>query len=240
MLALGQAFFSLNIALGVTLMFGAFLPEKSKILPNVIGITIADTGIALLAGCIIFPIAFAHNLTPNSGPSLIFMTLPVAFSSLPFGRFFSVLFFLMLEIAAFTSIIAMIEPFTHWLSNFKISRVKSCLIAGIICWVLSLGNIFSFNIWQHATLWGKNYYQWNDYITANIMLPIGGLLIAFFCGWFLKKQQMATILGWKENGVAIATWRFSMRIVAPVAIVFILLNALHIILIFNSCIAWFY
>lgn len=229
LLAMGQAFFSLNIALGVTLLFGAYLPDKSRILPNVLGITIADTGIALLAGCVIFPIAFAHHLTPNSGPSLIFMTLPVAFNSLPYGQVFAVLFFLMLELAAFTSIISMIEPFTNWMLTKKISRRKSCLIAGGICWIISLGNIASFGPWKNLTLWGRNFYGWNDFITANIMLPIGGLLIALFCGWYLKKEQLATTLGWKTNCIAISLWRFSLRIIAPLAISLILLAALHII-----------
>lgn len=229
LLALGQAFFSLNIALGVTLMFGAYLPEKSKVFPNVLGITIADTGIALLAGCVIFPIAFAHNLTPSSGPSLIFKTLPVAFASLPYGQVFAVLFFLMLEVAAFTSIIAIIEPFTHWIGRGKWSRYTSCLVAGFLCWVLSLGNIASFNVWEKVTWWGKNYYQWNDYITANLMLPIGGLLLAIFAGWFVQKDQMANILGWQPNGLAITAWQWSLRLLAPLAIAFILLQAVHII-----------
>ena len=229
LLAMGQAFFSLNIALGVTLLFGAFLPDKSRILPNVLAITIADTGIALLAGCVIFPIAFAHNLTPSSGPSLIFMTLPVAFNQLPYGHFFAILFFLMLELAAFTSIIAMVEPFTNWMMHKKISRVKACLIAGVICWLISLGNIASFGPLKNATLWGKNYYAWNDFITANIMLPLGGLLIALFCGWLIKKDQMAATLGWKVDGVAMSLWLFSLRIIAPLGIGLILLSAMHVI-----------
>ncbi len=227
LLALGQAFFSLNVAMGITMMFSAYLPKKVPIISSAIAIAIADTVIALLAGLIIFPIAFSNHLQPGSGPGLIFRTLPIAFAQMPWGNFIASLFFLMLELAAFSSAIALIEPTVAWMmQRFNCKRLTACLVTGIMAWILSIGTIISFNVGKNFDLFGMNFYQLIDFITSDIMLPVGGLLIAIFTGWFLKRSIINEQLTEATSRIWILLWRFILRYLAPLCIVLILLGAL--------------
>lgn len=230
LLALGQAFFSLNVAMGVTIMFSAYLPKKIPLISSVITIAIADTTIAMLAGLVIFPIVFANHLVPAAGPSLIFQTLPLAFSKIPGSTLIAVLFFLMLFFAAFTSVIALLEPAVCWLmETCNMSRHKSVLYVGTTVWLLSLAAIISFSHGKYIHVYGVTYFKMVDYITANIMLPVGGLLLAIFTGWLLSKKSIYTELSWNINGTWFQIWRFILRYIAPLAILFILLSAFKII-----------
>jgi len=230
LLALGQAFFSLNIAMAITMMFSAYLPKKTPIVSSAIAIAIADTGFAILAGLIIFPIVFTFHLKINAGPSLIFQTLPIAFGQLPFGSVIATLFFLLLFFAAFTSSIALIEPSISWLmERFHMKRVSAVLIAGIGCWVLSLGSILSFTEWKDFKIFGLTFYHMVDTITAGIMLPLGGMLIALFTGWLISKKLLESELAWKTHHGWYRIWQFILRYFAPIAILFILLTSFNVI-----------
>ena len=188
--AMGQAFFSLSIGMGAIMAYGAYIPENQLIGKTVISIILLDTFVALIAGVAIFPIVFSNSdLTINAGPSLIFETLPVAFYSLPFGNIFSVLFFVLLSIAALSSSISLLEPFTAWMEEkFKTERKIIVCILGLLIWVIGLGSIFSFNIGQEIKLFGLNFLEGLDYLTNNIMLPMGGFFIALLIGWILPKH----------------------------------------------------
>lgn len=222
--ALGQAFFSLNVAMGVTIMFSAYLPKRVPVASSAAIVAVVDTAVALLGGLIIFPVVFAFHLEPSSGPGLIFKTLPIAFSGLPFGSVIGSLFFLMLLFAAFTSVIALLETCVAWLGDaFNLSRIKAAIISGLVCWWLSLLTILSFSHTDHFSFIGATYYAAVDYLTANIMLPVGGILIAVFCGWLLDKRLIQAELGWDTSGVWFKCWRFIMCFVAPLAIVLIML-----------------
>jgi neurotransmitter:Na+ symporter, NSS family len=230
LIALGQAFFSLNIAMAITMMFSAYLPKKTPIISSAIAIAIADTGFAILSGLIIFPIVFTYHLKVNAGPSLIFQTLPIAFGQLPYGTLIASLFFLLLFFAAFTSSIALIEPAVSWMmERFHIKRISAVLITGTGCWLLSLGSIFSFTEWKNVTFFGKTFYQFVDMITAGIMLPLGGMLIALFTGWFIKKQLLENELAWKTHHGWYRVWQFILRYFAPIAILLILLMSCGVI-----------
>ena len=230
LLALGQAFFSLNVAMGVTLMFSAYLPEKSSVVKNTIAIAIADTGFALLSGLIIFPIVFAFGLKPGAGPSLIFQTLPIAFGQMPGGRIISTLFFMMLFFAAFSSVVAIMEPSTAWLmEHFKLPRKKAVLYLGIIMWVLSLGTVGSFSHPHYFSLFKVTFFQGIDYLTASIMLPVGGLLLAIYAGWKVKAEIFQEGLGWNIESFWFKLWRFNLRYFAPAAIFLILLTSTGIL-----------
>ncbi len=230
LMALGQAFFSLNIAMGVTIMFSAYLPKKVSIPSSVVAITIADTGVALLAGLIIFPIVFANHLKPGAGPSLIFKILPLAFKHLPYGSVIAALFFLMLFFAAFSSVIAVIEPSIAWLiENCRMSRAKAVLISGGVCWLLSLGTIASFSYPKHLHIFGKSFFQIIDFVTAGIMLPIGGLLLAIFTGWLLYKRLIQQTVAWNTQSIWYRLWQVLLRYFTPIAILFILLTSFGII-----------
>ena len=230
LLALGQAFFSLNIAMAITMMFSAYLPKKTSIVSSAIAIAIADTGFAILAGLIIFPIVFTYHLPVNAGPSLIFQTLPIAFGQLPFGSVIAALFFLLLFFAAFTSSIALIEPAVAWLmERFHIKRIAAVLIAGGGCWLLSLGTILSFTEWKDFHMFGRTFYHTIDMITSDIMLPLGGMFVAIFTGWFIKKEVLENELQWKTHHNWYHLWQFILRYFAPVAILFILLTSFGIL-----------
>lgn len=227
--ALGHAFFTLSLATGSIMMYGAYLPKRVSVTSSAITIMIADTGIALIAGLVIFPIVFANHLEPGSGPGLIFKTLPIAFSHMPYGSFFATVFFIMLFFAAFTSAISLLEPSVSWfMETFKISRSKAVTIAGCIIWFLGLGTVFSFNIWSHIKLFGLDFFELMDYLTANFMLPIGGFGVAIFAAWRVDKAIIKTELGEKNHAV-ISCWRFLLRYISPLVIVILFLSFIGII-----------
>lgn len=230
LLALGQAFFSLNVAMGITMMFSAYLPEKTPLISSVIAITFADTAIALIAGMVIFPIVFAHHLSPDVGPSLIFQTLPIAFSEIPFGQIIALFFFLMLFFAAFTSVLAMFEPSTRWLVEVcGFSRHKSTWTVGIGVWLVSLLSVLSFSDKKLVTVFGTTPFHIIDELTATYMLPIGAFLIAIFTGWLLSKKIIVDTLGWDIHSRWFRLWIFTLKFVAPICIIFILLTAIKVI-----------
>ncbi len=227
--ALGHAFFTLSLATGSIMMYGAYLPKKASITKASIYIAIADTSIALIAGIAIFPIVFANGLQPSAGPGLIFQTLPIAFGHLPYGSFFAVLFFVMLLFAALTSAISLLEPTVAWLiETFHTTRARAAIIAGIIIWILGFLTIFSFNILSHVKPFGMTLFDNLDYLTANIMLPIGGLFIAFFAAWLISKNNVRDELQLSDRWL-FKSWHFIMRYITPIAIVVIFLNFVGII-----------
>ena len=226
LLALGQAFFSLSIGTGIMLTYGKYVSKETSIMRTCIIVVFADTLVALLAGLAIFPIIFANGLEPSAGPSLIFKTLPVAFSQMHFGDFFSALFFLMLLFAAFTSAIALLEPTILWLmEKYDFSRAKAATSAGFVLWVVSLGSVASFNIGAQFKIFGMTFFDLLDTITSNIMLPLNGLIVALFTGWIIHKQDTRDEFQLHTNSLSFRSWRFVARYIAPVAILLIFLNA---------------
>jgi len=230
LIALGHAFFSLSLASGVMITYGAYMPGKVSIARTSIWIALADTSVALIAAMVIYPIVFAQGLDAGQGPGLIFVTLPVAFGQMPGGQLIGTLFFVMLVFAAFTSTIAMIESVVAWLTQSKgFSRIQACVVSGIVLWCLSLLSVFSFSgaswaQWQFNFV-GKevhNLFEVIDHLTSDIMLPLGGLAIAIFAGW--KVRQHASREELNTSPVAYSIWLFCIRWFTPVAIVAVFLN----------------
>lgn len=233
--ALGHSFFTLSLASGIVVMFGAYLPTGVSVVKTSIYIAIADTLVALLAGLVIFPVVFGYGLAPSAGPGLIFQTLPIVFSQMPGGYFFGTAFFTMLVFAAFTSSLAFMEASVAWLEGrFAFRRMQAAFVSGTVLWLLSLLTIFSFAgaEWTKLDLsWlgggQANIFETIDFLTANVMLPLGGLLIALFGAWIMTKQasreEMAT------NSIIYNIWLFSLRYVAPVAITVVFLQLVGII-----------
>ncbi len=221
--AMGQAFFSLSIGMGAIMAYGAYIPENQLIGKTVLSIILLDTFVALIAGIAIFPIVFNNSdLMINAGPSLIFETLPVAFYSLPFGNIFSVLFFILLSIAALSSSISLLEPFTAWMEEkVKTERRIIVCILGLLIWIIGLGSIFSFNIWAEIKLFGLNFLEGLDYLTNNIMLPMGGFLVALLTGWILPKRFLEENLN--INKSLFKLFFFCLRYISIGAIVLIFL-----------------
>ncbi|MEE9452359.1 MAG: sodium-dependent transporter [Gammaproteobacteria bacterium] len=229
LVALGQAFFTLSLALGTIIAYGAYLPRDVSIPEGAFTVAFADTTVALLAGMAIFPIVFAHDLTPSAGPGLLFQSLPIAFGDMPYGNIFSALFFFMIVLAALATTISLLEPTVSWLiEKFKLTRRHAAVVAGSAVWLLGFLSIFSFNLWSGYQLFGLSIFGVIDYITSNIMLPLGGLLIAVFVGWFMKKQFIQRELN-SEKGLSYYLLRFLLAFICPIAIIAVFLNAVGII-----------
>ena len=225
LIALGHAFFTLSLGMGVVMTYGAYLPRGNSISKTVVVIAIADTVIALLAGLVIFPIIFENSLAPNSGPGLIFQTLPIAFGYMPNGALWGSLFLSMLIFAALTSAIALIEPAVAWLiESRKISRARAALYIGVVVWVLGIGTILSFNIWSSESylFHGMSFFDLLDYLVSNIMLPLGGLFITVFVGWSLNKSSSKEEMG---DSWGYKIWFFMIRYISPVGVIIIFLHA---------------
>jgi len=229
LVALGHAFFTLSLASGAIMTYGSYLPKNTSIVKTSIAVAIVDTVVALLAGMAIFPIVFAYGLEPGAGPGLIFVTLPIAFGQMPFGIVFGTLFFVMLSIAALTSAISLIEPAVAWLTEkCQFSRLKACVTSGLVLWILGVGTVLSFNIWEQHKIFGKNFFELIDFLTANLMMPLGGLLVAIFSAWIINSKVAEQELG-LGKGICFKLWQLTMRYLTPIGIVVVFLNALGVI-----------
>jgi NSS family neurotransmitter:Na+ symporter len=223
LIALGHAFFTLSLGMGAMMAYGSYLPRHISIARASITVSVLDTLVALLAGLAIFPIVFAHTLEPAAGPGLVFLTLPVAFSEMQGGDLIGTLFFLFLAVAALTSSISVLEPAVEYLQErFGGRRPAITLVCGGAIWLLGIASALSFNAWSDIKLFGKTFFDLLDYLTANIMAPLSGLLIALFAGWVMSKSGVADELG-MGDGAGFRLWRFVVRYIAPVgvAVVFI-------------------
>lgn len=220
--AVGQAFFSVSVGLGGVMMYAAYLPKDASI-PGSAGYVIsADTLVAMLAGLAIFPIVFAWGLPPDSGPGLLFISLPLAFGGMPLGSLVGALFFFFLFVAALTSAVALYEPTTAFLEERGIRRRVGVAVAAGTSWVLGLGSVFSFNLISH---WQVTPFQTITWGLNNIVLPVGALILAWFAGRVLSRQATVAELGmgdgWRYRG-----WRLAVRWVAPIIILALLLSNL--------------
>lgn len=223
--AMGQAFFSLGLGMGAIMVYGSYLPSHVSIARASLFVAAADTVVALLAGMAIFPIVFANHLEPSMGAGLIFQTLPVAFGQMPGGSLFGMLFFVLIFFAAITSSIALIEPAVAWLAeNRGLTRSAASLWSGLLCWLLGLGTVYSFNDWAAYTWFGKNFFELVDFVTSDLMLPLGGLMIALFAGWVMKAEVSEVELE-MAPGPGYRVWRFLIRYLAPSGVVTIFLKA---------------
>ncbi len=236
LIAMGHAFFTLSLGMGAIMVYGSYLPGDASIAKTSITVSLMDTAVALLAGLAIFPIVFANGLEPGAGPGLIFQTLPIAFGHMQYGAFFGMLFFILLVFAAWSSSISLIEPAVAWLvENKGMTRVYASIVAGFATWAMGLLTVLSFNLWSEVKLLSmievfKDYTVFDllDYLTANIMLPLGGLLIAIFAAWKMSRASSVDELGMGDR-FFYPLWRFLVRYITPVAVVIVFLNAISVI-----------
>jgi NSS family neurotransmitter:Na+ symporter len=228
--AMGQAFFSLSLGMGTIMIYGSYVPKDTSIAQTSVMIAIADSGVALIAGMAIFPIVFANSMEPGAGPSLIFETLPVAFGNMTGGIAFGTMFFILLLVAAWTSSISLIEPaVTLLIENYRMTRISASIWCGMVTWALGFGTAFSFNIWSEATLFGMTYFDNLDYLTSNLMLPLGGIFIALFAGWILSKEITREELAVNGTSMSYQAWQILIRYIAPIAVLIVLFNAIGVL-----------
>ncbi len=226
MTALGQAFFSLSLGMGAIMIYGSYLPSNASIPQTAFIIAGADTLVAILAGLAIFPIVFGYGLEPGQGPGLVFITLTIAFGHMPGGQFFGVLFFVLLAVAALTSAISVLEPVVAWLvESARWGRIKSCLVAGIGAWLLGVGSLLSFNEWSGFTPGGRNFFDWAEFLSTTVLLPLGGMLVAVFAGWGMARSSTMNELGIGDS-LAYQAWVVLARFVAPVGVGIVFVEAM--------------
>lgn len=219
--ATGQAFFSLSVGLGTMLAYGAYLPGNVSIPRTSVVIVLAAILTAVLAGAAIFPIVFANGLNPSEGPGLVFVTLPVAFGAMPGGALFGTVFFVLLAIAALTSSVSLLEPIVAAFSGRTgLSRSTLAWVGGLVAWCLGFLTLFSFNIWSDVHPLGgtRTWFDWIDYATSNLMLPLGGVMLALFAGWVVTREDSIRALGF-ESPLLFRLWQVLVRVVAPVGVV---------------------
>ncbi|RKZ49507.1 MAG: sodium-dependent transporter [Candidatus Parabeggiatoa sp. nov. 3] len=234
--AMGQAFFSLSLGMGSIMVYGAYLPKQASIAQTTTAVVVADTLVAILAGLIIFPIVFSNGLQPDAGVGLVFKTLPIAFGQMPFGSFFGTVFFVLLALAAWSSAISLIEPAVAWLvETGKFTRLSATIGCGLAAWLVGLATVFSFNIWsdikplsQFASFEDKTLFDLIDYLTTNIMLPLGGLFIAIFVAWIMKRQIVSDEFKSSPNRLGFQVWYFLLRYLTPLGIGLVFLNTIGV------------
>jgi NSS family neurotransmitter:Na+ symporter len=232
LVAIGQAFFSIGVAMGLMMAYGAYLPKEISIARSAVIIAVMDTGVAIIAGLAIFPVVFAHGLDPAEGPGLIFVSLPIAFGSVTGGLVFGTLFFILLFFAALTSVIGCIEPVIAWCQEkFDMNRTLATVMSCGSIFVLGIGTVFSFNLWKEWRPLAAvdryadfGYFEILDYLTANIMMPATGLLLALFVGWMVKPEAIEQQLN-IENPKLFRAWFWLLRWVVPISIALILVSS---------------
>lgn len=217
--ALGHAFFSLSLGMGAVMVYGSYLQRHVSIARTTLFVALADTGVGLLVGLAIFALVFANGLEPAAGPGLIFQTLPIAFGKMPGGAFIGTLFFLLVAFAAWTSAISLVEPAIAWITeNTRLTRLQAAWLIGLTDWVLGIAVLLSFSAWKDVRLlFGLSIFDTLDKLTTNILLPLGGLLMALFAGWVMKTphvQEELNVGAWPYR-----LWRFTIRFVSPLAII---------------------
>ncbi|MGI3124528.1 sodium-dependent transporter [Nitratireductor sp. PBL-C9] len=229
--ALGQAFFSLSLGMGAMITYGSYLNRHDDIATSAVAVTLLDAAVAVLAGLVILPAVFAFGATPSAGPGLTFITLPSIFAQMPFGALFSALFFFLLAIAALTSAVALLEVvIVYFVDEGEANRRKVALIIGVVTFALAVPASLSLGIWSGYTIGGKSLLDALDFFTNNITMPLGGLLVAIFVGWTLRRTAVAELVdGSAIAPVLVNAWHFIIRYVAPLAIVLILVNGLGLI-----------
>lgn len=228
LVALGHAFFTLSVGMGAVMAYGAYLPNEASIPMTSVAVVSMDTAVSLLACLVIFPIVFANGLDPAAGPGLVFQSLPLAFGQMPGGVFVAVVFFLLLTFAAWTSAISLMEPAVAWfVEALGVTRRQAALTVGLLVWLLGFLTVLSFGSLAELRFLRGTVFDNIDYLTNNIMLPVGGLAIVVFAGWVMSANSSAEEID-PAAGTGYRVWRFTARFVAPVAVVLILLNALEL------------
>ena len=218
--ALGHAFFTLSVGMGAIMAYGAYMPSNASIPSAVLTIGILDTVVAIAAGLAIFAIVFANGLEPGQGPGLMFVTVPIAFGNMVLGVLFGTLFFILVSFAALTSAISIIEPAMAFVvEDFNAKRWRVAVALGIVCWVLGLGTVFSFNAWANVHVVGDlTFFDFFDFVTQKVMMPLGGLLIAIFVAWVLPKKIVQAQLRLPGGRPVEVLWEVLIRVAAPLGV----------------------
>ena len=222
--AMGQSFFTLSLGIGALAIFGSYIGKERSLTGEALSIAILDTFVALMAGLIIFPACFAYDIQPDSGPNLIFITLPNVFNAMKGGRLWGTLFFLFMSFAAFSTIIAVFENILSFAMDLTgCSRKKAVMINLIAIIVLSLPCVLGFNVLSGLKLPGGSVLDFEDFLVSNNLLPLGSLVYLLFCtsryGWGFRNFMKEANTG---EGIKFPSWaRFYVSYILPVIVLVI-------------------
>lgn len=231
--ALGQAFFTLSLGIGTIITYAASLPKDVNIVKSSIFVAMFDTVIALIAGVIIFSFLFEAGAQSTAGPGLVFISLPVIFEQWgTLGNVISVAFFIALLFAGITSAVSMIEPaLMFFIEQFNMSRKKATAICGVIFYSLGIVALLSMSSSYGAqlTFFNKNAFDWMDFVTSSIMMPLGAFITCIFLGYFVDKKFLRDILTKHTNLTIFNIWYVLIKYLVPFAIIAIFLNQIGVI-----------
>jgi len=231
--ALGQAFFSLSLGMGTIITYGSYIQKNDNLGVTAVQVSIADTFIAVLAGIAIFPAVFAFGINPSQGEGLVFVTIPNIFQQMAGGYFFSLLFFLLLAVAALTSTISLLEVIVAYFSEeLRISRKKATIFASLVILVLgALCTLSNGGVLAEFKIFGMNIWGLLEYTSADILLPLGGLFIVIFVGFFMGRKRVMEELtnGGSLKGRVLPVAMFLIRFLAPIGIALVFLNVIGLL-----------
>jgi len=225
--AVGHAFFTLSLGMGAIMTYAASMQNETNIVHSALWVVFLDTAIALVAGLMLFTFLYQYGSGPDKGPGLVFISLPAAFYEMgSIGSFFAVIFFMALAFAGLTSAVSLVEPMVqYFIDRFSFSRLKASISMGLFFYLIGILVILSgLDTTKDALTWGgKNLFDWIDFFTAAVMLPLGGLVMSIFVGYVVPKSEVeATLRPYLKNYFAI--WYFSLRYIAPIALFIVILN----------------
>jgi len=230
--ALGQAAFSLSIGMGTLITYGSYIQKDNNLPVTALQVTTADTVIAILAGVMIFPAVFAFNIDPAEGFGLVFIVLPNIFEQMAGGYFFAILFFILLAIAALTSTVSVLEVVVAYFSEeLNMSRRRATVIAAAAISIVGIFATLSFGPLSNALIFGRTIFAWFDYLSANLLLPLGAIFIVLFVGWYLgKKNVKDEITNQGElKGRLVNVFMLIVKFAAPLAIAMVFIYGLGLI-----------
>ena len=223
--ALGQAFFTVSVGMGSMAIFGSYIGKDRRLTGEAVRVGVLDTLVALMAGLVIFPSCFAFGVEPASGPSLVFITLPIVFNAMPLGQLWGTLFFLFMSFAALSTVIAVFETIMAFsMDQWGVRREKACLVNGALIALLSIPCVLGFNVLSGVAIPGIGDIQSiEDFLVSNNILPLGGLFLVMFVtskrGWGWKSFLAEADTG---EGLRFPAWSYRyMKYVLPVGIVII-------------------
>ncbi len=230
--ALGQAAFSLSIGMGALITYSSYFPKNTKLTQTAFQVSLADVGIAILAGIAIFPAVFAFDMKPDEGVGLIFMVLPNIFAQMSGGYFIALGFFVLLTIAALTSSISIMEVVVAFLSEeFQMKRRTGTFITMLAAAIVGVFCTLSWSTFEHVSIAGKNIFDAFDFAASNIMLPLGALLIVIFVGWYMNQIEVKNELS-NQGSIPVrlfTVFKFIIKFIAPIAISLVFLHGINII-----------
>lgn len=230
--AVGLAFFKLSIGMGAMITYGSYFRQDQNISGTALRVAFSDMSIALLAGIAIFPAVFAYGFQPDAGPSLVFLTIPSVFASMPAGNFFMVIFFILTFIASIGAQVSLLEVLVSFVNeHFKISRKSATIFSVIGLAVFGSLAALSGSVLAETKVFGLTFFDLFDFTSSNIFLPVGGLFICIFVGWVWGKEKFFAALtnnGLIKNEGFVRFLFFLIRFVSPVLVFLVLLNGLGV------------